>query len=588
MILAFVTVVILFFGGIMHERGELLLESIRFLGPLMILIPLGICDDKWGLRAKTKFCFQIGAAIFAWILGFRLSNFLGCIMPPWACLILTIVWIVGFINAFNMIDGVDGLAAGVGIISAVCMAVVALSKGHFGFATVLFIFVGAALGFLYFNWHPARVFMGDTGSMFIGYVLSVSGLILNARLASVSSIAVPILACGIPVVDMLFAVWRRLLGNPTAASDTFPQNIEAESEESWHPTESIPMRLLRILGRLGTADQRHLHHRLLIYYNRNQRKTVWSIYFLELVMGVAGIICCFTPDQKLTFSLIILLCTFGFIINRLAFIELWQTTEFAYLNFQSARTGVIISYIINPIADLVFIVFSYFFASQNTHLDTGELLRYVAICMAILITSRPYRVFWNLAVSDDYFRLIRSLILGFFVCRLSDFLLVSHHVTRLHSYAACVAICLIMLERLFIHYLRNWQVRRFGTSRMNNSAKIRTLLIGVSPLARFYRNRLLSDIERAGSEQLIGIVVMESRFLHSYCFGMKVLGTIDRLEEVFDKHTFDKIVITGECPDHVVDILKTFCKEHHLTLQRFYSQLDTLEIGAPGPNDNPT
>ena len=82
-ILAFVVVVILFFGGIMHERGELFLESIRFLSPLVILIPLGICDDKWGLSAKTKFLFQIGAAVMAWMLGFRLTHCFGFSMPQW-------------------------------------------------------------------------------------------------------------------------------------------------------------------------------------------------------------------------------------------------------------------------------------------------------------------------------------------------------------------------------------------------------------------------------------------------------------------------------------------------------------------------
>ena len=570
-IISFAIVVFLFFWCVMHENAELFRESMRFLAPCAILLPLGMCDDKFGLSAKTKFAFQILAAVFAWWLGFRLAVFFGLTLPPWVCLILTILWIVGFINAFNMIDGVDGLAAGVGIISAVCMGFISLSKGYFDFSTLLLIFSGASLGFLYYNWHPAKVFMGDTGSMFIGYLLAVAGLKLNAHLASVSSIGIPLLACGIPVLDMFCAVWRRLLGNQNAEN-----NEEGASETQ---KTSFMSRILHLAQRLGTADQKHLHHRLLNYFNRNQRKTVWTIYLLAIGMGCAGILCCVFPENKVAFMLLILLCTFGYSINRLAFIELWQTTELAYHDFQSARTGVIISYFINPLADLSFIVFAYIFASQHRHLATEELLRYVGILMAVLLTSRSYRVFWNFAVSDDYFRLIRTLFYGFILARGSDVLLPSHHVTRLHSYAACVAVILIVLERLGLHYLRNWQSQRFSSTTLdkdNSSHKIRTLLYGVSPLTRFYRNRLLSDIEKAGNEELVGIIAIERRFLHSYCFGLKVVGTIDDLGRIVTLRHINKIVVTKLPPMDELERLKSFCQKNNLELQQFTCTLNEL------------
>ena len=575
-ILSFTIVALVFFGWVMRENEEVFKECLRFLAPCAILVPLGICDDRFGLLARTKFLFQILAAALAWWLGFRLELFFGLVLPEWSCLILTILWIVGFINAFNMIDGVDGLAAGVGIISAVCMGFIAFSKGHFGFAAVLLTFSGSALGFLYYNWHPAKVFMGDTGSMFIGYVLAVSGLMLNARLASVSSIGIPLLACGIPVIDMLCAVWRRLLGAPPpAGGDAFPPAIGDAGQAS--PNLGFAGRLVRIAGRLGTADQKHLHHRLLTYFNRNQRKTVWSIYLLALGMGGAGILCCFFPENKVTFTLVILLCTFGYIINRLAFIELWQTTELAYHDFQSARAGVVISYFLNPLSDLLIIVFAYFVAAQHKHLVTAELLRYVGILMAVLLTSRSYRVFWNFSVSDDYFRLIRTLFYGFILARASDVFLPWHHVTRLHSYAACVAISLIMLERLGLHFLRNWQATRFSTTSLNNAPnRTRTLLYGVSPLTRFYRNRLLSSIEKAGDEELVGIIAIERRFLHSYCFGLKVMGTIDDLGRIVALRHINKIVITKLPPEEELERLKAFCQKNNLNLQQFTCTLSEL------------
>ncbi len=565
-ILAFAAVLLLFFGVVLKESEGVFRETLRLLAPLLILVPVGIWDDKRGMLARTKLLFQALAAGVAWWLGFRLEGFFGLHLPPWLCFALTLIWIVGFINAFNMIDGVDGLASGVGAISAICMAVVALNTRHFGFAAALAIFIGADLGFFYFNWNPAKVFMGDTGSMFIGYVLAVSGLMLNARLASAASIAIPLLACGIPVLDMIFAVWRRILGNPDA-SKTFPQPPDEDDSSQAH--KGFFRRLMGVVSRLGTADQRHLHHRLLIYFNRNQRKTVASIYMLAMGMGAAAIACCLFSPNRGTFTLVILLCIFAFIINRLAFIELWQTTELAYHNFQSAHAGVVITYILNPLADLAFIVAAYIFAAQHSRLDTGDLLRYVAILMAVLITSRSYRVFWNFAVSDDYFRLIRTLLYGFIIARGSDVFMRSNHVTRLHSYAACVAIALIMLERLGIHYLRNWQVSKFGTSNLNCVPKTRTLLVGVTPLTRFYRNYLLSDIEHAGSEHLVGIVTGAHGFQHSYCFGLKVLGKLDDLESIIQEKSIGRVVLTEELPPAELDSIRQTCLAHNVPLARF-------------------
>jgi UDP-GlcNAc:undecaprenyl-phosphate GlcNAc-1-phosphate transferase len=119
MLVAFAAVSAAFFslaaaGGDAKSR-----DMLKLLAPLTILLPLGILDDRRGLRARTKFLFQTLAALVAWLLGFRLESCLGFHFPVWLGLPLTLFWIVAFINAFNMIDGVDGLAAGIGIISAV-------------------------------------------------------------------------------------------------------------------------------------------------------------------------------------------------------------------------------------------------------------------------------------------------------------------------------------------------------------------------------------------------------------------------------------------------------------------------------------
>ena len=218
MLLAFVAVGCIYFGLARQGADEAPYEMLKLMLPLAILLPLGILDDRIGLKARTKFFFQTLAALAAWGLGFRMNACLGIAFPVWLGCILTVLWIVAFINAFNMIDGVDGLAGGIGLISAVCMAVTAFAHNHSDLAALLAIFGGSILGFLYYNWHPARLFMGDTGSMFIGYVLAAAGLCINAHPISVASIGIPLLACGLPVLDICLAVWRRIVSAPDRKS----------------------------------------------------------------------------------------------------------------------------------------------------------------------------------------------------------------------------------------------------------------------------------------------------------------------------------------------------------------------------------
>jgi len=586
-IVAFVAVILSAFSVFSFQNAPSIFQEIlKFLAPLAILVPVGIIDDKRGLRPKTKLLFQIVSAVIAWYFGIRLQSLFGLHIHGWPCLLLTVLWIVAFINAFNMIDGVDGLASGIGIISAICMAIISLSFQRYVFATLLIVFAASLLGFLFYNCYPARLFMGDTGSMFIGYVLAVAGLKLNARLASVASIFIPILACGIPLLDIIFAVWRRIMGSPHRISDKFtiaqepateaggdvPEDQAAASEEGPYAHENLPRRLGRIAGRLGTADQSHIHHRLLQYFQRDQKKTVRNIYSIAMIMGIVAIVCSYCPKWNLALVLMLVLGTFAFIINRLAFIELWQTTEIVYHNFQTPHTGVVISYVLNPLADLLFIFLAYICSSHHTHLAFVFLVRYLCIIMIVLFFSRSYRVFWNFAVSDDYLRLIATLLFGFFLAWNSDFLIGSPNIPSVHSFAATIAIAFILMERLGIHYFRNAQASH-SAKEASETIQHRDLLLGVSPLTRFYRNLLMSDMERAASEKIIGLVVFNKTFLHSYCFGMKVLGDAEHLAEIARETKATKVVLTKTLAPEDVDALKQLCQEHHLEFYEFsYSE----------------
>ncbi len=241
-----------------------------------IIVLLGVIDDKYDLNAKLKFVVQILAAIVPVSQGCiirYISNplpigesyiSLGLLGIP-----ITIIWIVAITNAVNFIDGLDGLSVGVCAISCLFMGVIALSLGQTTEALLLGALLGACLGFLPYNMNPAKIFMGDTGATFLGFVLacmSVSGLF---KVYAVISFAVPILVLGVPLFDICFAVIRR----------------------AWHHVS--PMH----------PDRSHIHHRL-IDMGFNQRQSVAILYVVASILGVCAVILSSTGPGKALMILI--------------------------------------------------------------------------------------------------------------------------------------------------------------------------------------------------------------------------------------------------------------------------------------------
>lgn len=228
-----------------------------------IIVTLGFFDDIKPLPAKFKFLVQVIAAIIVIRSGVtipRVSNPLHFILGGgyielgiWSYP-LTIVWIVGVTNAINLVDGLDGLAAGISIISATTLLVAALSTGQ-DFAALLAALVAAStLGFLPYNFNPAKIFMGDTGALFLGYMLSVISVMGVLKGAAALSILVPIFAIGLPIFDTLFAMVRRALSGKS----------------------------------MMEADKGHLHHKLLDA-GMSQKQAVLTLYSISAVLGFSAV-----------------------------------------------------------------------------------------------------------------------------------------------------------------------------------------------------------------------------------------------------------------------------------------------------------
>ena len=180
-----------------------------------IVFLTGVLDDLIGLAPRQKLIGLVGASMLAYAVGIRVDVHLFNGIPdvPWLGFAITVLWLVGCANAFNLIDGMDGLAAGVGLVSTVTMLVAALTAGNVPLALATLPLAGCLLGFLRFNFNPASVFLGDSGSLLIGFLLGCYGALWSEKSVTLLALTAPLLAVSIPLLDVMLSVARRYLRN---------------------------------------------------------------------------------------------------------------------------------------------------------------------------------------------------------------------------------------------------------------------------------------------------------------------------------------------------------------------------------------
>jgi UDP-GlcNAc:undecaprenyl-phosphate GlcNAc-1-phosphate transferase len=189
-----------------------------------LIFVIGILDDYYKTRGKDfrawpKFVMQILAAVILILFGVNIGgvslpfHHTFYPFPGWLSAFATILWVVAITNMINLLDGVDGLAAGLSAISAMSLFFIALLKAQPAMAVFAVVLMGAALGFLRHNFHPARIFMGDSGATFVGFVLAAIAVNGAFKSATLVSLVVPVLALGVPILDTLWVIVRRLREN---------------------------------------------------------------------------------------------------------------------------------------------------------------------------------------------------------------------------------------------------------------------------------------------------------------------------------------------------------------------------------------
>src|SRR4051812_8175213 len=261
-------------------RGELVALA---LGTGIVFL-VGVLDDLMGVSAAKKFLFQLLAAWLLVRVGWsfevlRLPG-LGTIDLGLFRGVVSLLWIVGVTNAINLIDGLDGLAGGVAAIISVSFLVYSILQGNPGTVILMASLAGACIGFLRHNWEPARIFMGDSGSLTLGFLLAATAVHSSLKAPATVAILVPILALGVPVMDTLLVMAVRFLDRPKSA-----------------PLD----RFLRMFH----ADRQHLHH-LLAHFGGERRRIVAVIYGVVLSFCALALFVAFTGETTLGVALVVL------------------------------------------------------------------------------------------------------------------------------------------------------------------------------------------------------------------------------------------------------------------------------------------
>lgn len=229
-----------------------------------IIFATGLLDDIRGLRPVVKITAQVVAALLVYGYGFRIDSISfgpsSELSLTWVSVPVTILWIVGVTNAFNLIDGLDGLATGIALVALATTLAVSIVLGNSEVVLLCAALVGSLLGFLRYNFSPAKIFLGDSGSLFIGFMLAVLSVYGSQKSATAVLVAVPLFALAIPLLDTLLAIVRRWL-------------------------RGVP---------LSEADGRHIHHRLLAL-GFTHRHAVLVLYFAAVALAILGLSLVFAP-----------------------------------------------------------------------------------------------------------------------------------------------------------------------------------------------------------------------------------------------------------------------------------------------------
>lgn len=507
------------------------------------LVVLGFLDDKFSLPPKVKLAGQLVVAFAAhfWAgVGFA-GTFPS--IPGWLDCAVTVFWIVGAVNAFNLIDGLDGLASGLSLIACVGITGSLFFVKRPGDTIFYFAIAGACLGFLRYNFNPASVFLGDTGSMYLGFVISVLPLLTNSSDSLFVSIGVPLLAMGVPIFDTSLAIFRRTL----RAFLRHKENADCGN------------------GKVMQADADHLHHRILRQVS-SQKTAAFVLYAMAAALVGTGLFGLLLKNRAVALYIVVFVIGVAVIFKDMQRIELWDAGRLLSLaahdrslrNFRRMR---VLAVPIMVIADTVILFVSWLATMGILGVDISwdEFHRgvplFVGCTFAMFVLTGVYRVAWGRAMVVNYLRLFAACILGSLG---GAVLAISAGVAlpRLSAFTAlfCSSSILLAMSIRFVRVAVRDIFYALGRVQLRDSSATRVIAYGAGLRYSAFRREIIRSTGH-DTRLLVGLLDDDPLLIGRYIGGLRVYGALHTAAKAVAELKADEIVITCQVsPERAAEI----------------------------------
>lgn len=518
------------------DLGALDNEWLRgfFLGSTLLAV-VGFVDDRSGMRASVKLVFQTLAAVAMFFFrGDNVGSLLGFQVPVWLDLLVWVGWTVALINAFNLIDGMDGLCGGLALIASLSLAGVCFATGTSSDGWLICIMAACILGFLRYNFHPARIFLGDTGSMILGlFIASASSVSVGER-AGLVTLMVPLLVAGIPLFDVVLAVWRR------TARRYLGETRDGER--------------VKIFG----ADKDHLHHRLLAL-GLSQRKVVTIFYGMAFAISFIVLIPSLVDSRGfgLTFGALGICLMLG--LRYVAPVELRASGSALHVALKRparSRLVLLTYFIFDIFAILLGFTVALIVANKGKFLwlSDPKTLPLFAITLACSLVAlriaRAHSTLWGRAFSRDFIGLALWFGAGLQIAfTLVTFIQrdIAWGMAEIFLMGGPISFVLMMLPRTLHLGVRETMIdaqhRRMGRSR---GIRKRVVLYGAGDMGELF----LSHLRTSGPNHLediriIGFIDDHPHLRRRVLNGFRVLSNVSGLGELQRRYNIAGVIVTS-------------------------------------------
>lgn len=545
----------------------------RFI-PLSIgVVLLGLLDDRFGMRPMMKLAGQTVLALAAYALHVRIQNVMGMNLPEWVDFCGTIIWFLAIMNSFNLIDGVDGLAAGIALIASVGIGTSLVFRSSPGDVLLFAGFAGSCLGFLRYNYYPATVFLGDTGSLFIGFTLAALTISTSSKGPAVAAIGVPLLAVGVPLFDTVLAVWRRSVRRLLA------------SESGGAPVE------------IDQGDADHLHHRLL-RQGRKHDQVAWLLYIATALLAITGILTTVFNDRILGILGLAFVLTAYIVLRHLAWVELRDTGEVIMRGIAKPvrRNLSLLFYIL---ADIAILNAAWFIAVILMRLYDGVGLSHlkslwvsavpvdVVIPFLILLGFRSYTRVWSLAGITEYSAVGAAVFIGgvtscgvsllFSPAGSEPWNLILHHVVMI-SFAVPGVVGIRAILRAVQDLMHRW-------GGLDHGACSRALVFGEGPSIMLYLRHRMAENNPQHESEIAGLVSTDDALCGHFISGFRVLGHMQDIPALVRQKNIDLFYVTGAVTDQQLAELKTQLSGTPVRMIHWATQETPINLCAESATD---